>query len=146
MRKFIVKGDQLEGSMTFEYSGDGILQHFTNESAWTAEQVVYMATHFPTSVDILKELIGLSSTLDAKEVNRDLSFTAIWNAYDHKVGNKKQAEKLWDKLNEAEKVMVFDSLGSYNYYLRIKGIEKAYLTTYLNQRRFETDYKQLIKK
>jgi hypothetical protein len=72
-------------------------------------------------------------------VPADLSFSAFWNAYAYKVGDKARAEKLWNKLSEAEKVTALKAIPAYNYFLKTKKIDKTYAETWLNQKRFLTN-------
>jgi hypothetical protein len=68
---------------------------------------------------------------------QDLSFQAFWNQYANKVGNKARAEKLWNKLTDAERSQCFDALPAYDYYLRQRPtMERCYAETFLAQQRW----------
>lgn len=72
------------------------------------------------------------------EVPTDLSFPIFWDAYAHKVGNKKRAEKLWNALDEGERAAALAALPRYASFLITRPtMEKAFAETWLSQRRWE---------
>jgi hypothetical protein len=68
-----------------------------------------------------------------------LTFEALWNLYENKV-KKFECEKAFKKLKEAEVIKCFLAVPGYNKYLQRKGIAKAHLSTFINQRYFEDDW------
>jgi hypothetical protein len=75
------------------------------------------------------------------EVPADLSFTAFWNAYNYKVGNKERARKLYELLDDNTRTLVFAGIKKYSNYLASRpNMEKAYAETFLNQRRWENSF------
>ena len=132
--------------MTLGYVA-GRLVLFENQSGMDGEQISFFFRRFPFGESWIEELIGDSKTLRVTRLLDDLSFSAIWEGYAYKVGNKKRAEMLWEKLSEAEKQQVFDALSPYAYYLMChSNMEKLYLETFLNQRRYENDFREMNKK
>jgi hypothetical protein len=72
-----------------------------------------------------------------KKIEEDLSFESFWERYNHKVGNKKRAERLWNQLSKKEKAKAMAFLKRYESYLNQNpGIAKLYPETYLNQQRW----------
>jgi hypothetical protein len=75
-----------------------------------------------------------------KEGNNEIniSFDVFWNAYDKKVGNKKLCIQRWNKLKDAERQKIIDTLPTFIASIR----DKQYLPypeKYLNQRRWEDE-------
>ncbi len=68
-----------------------------------------------------------------------LDFETLWNLYDNKV-KKFESEKSFKKLKEADIIKCFLSVPGYNKYLQRKGVAKAHLSTFINQRYFEDDW------
>lgn len=71
-------------------------------------------------------------------------FERFWSTYG-KVGNKRQAYKLWCKLSAEEKNQVMASLPKYKAYLAASGISPKHATTYLNKdnAHWETDWQHM---
>lgn len=77
-----------------------------------------------------------------EEIPADLTFSVFWKAYGYKVGNKAKAEKLWDSLTDHDKKANLKAIPKYLAWLaRKQNMEQAQATTWLNQRRWEGDYK-----
>lgn len=68
-----------------------------------------------------------------------LTFEALWDLYQNKV-KRVESEKQFNKLKEADIIKCFLSIPGYNKYLQKKGIAKAHLSTFINQRYFEDDW------
>jgi len=69
--------------------------------------------------------------------NFDLSFNKFWDAYDKKVGNKKDAQKAWDRLPELDKIMAFGGIRKQRMLYERDRLCIPFVTTYLHQRRWE---------
>ena len=137
---------QFQGAITFKYE-DGILTELANKAELSTEQLAFISSHCPFTVHQLEYLLGTSKTLQVKLVPADLDFDTFWDTYGYKVGVKSMAAEAWKKLSEAEKIQCLESIPAYNYYLMQRpNMERLYPTTYLRQKRFETDYKALVKK
>ncbi len=126
------------GQMIFGYDSEGVLKYYQNDADLEVSHMVWLGNNFPFHVDDLPRIVMKGSI---KEIT-DLTFEYFWKEYNNKVGNRAQAEKLWRKLNDSDKIAVFDHLPKYRYYLNThQGIMQAYATTFLNQRRWENIYK-----
>lgn len=133
--KYILTSKQLEGSLLFEYE-NGIIKQFTNEAKMTVPQLKWLADHFPVAEKMLIKM-ARQYGWQLREVQQDLSFEAFWNRYAYKVGNKKRAERLWNKLSEANKIKALNYLSYYDgFLLNNPSINKLYPETYLNQERW----------
>jgi hypothetical protein len=140
MNKYIIHGQSFNGDVTLVYDYDKRLKSIEFDCDMTDKQHAQFIAQMPLMEDDFIERAkrgGAKYTL----APTDLSFDAIWNKYNYKVGNKSRAEKLWNTLNDAERTKVFASLSRYNYYLKQKPqIEKLYLETYLSQKRYESQF------
>lgn len=74
-------------------------------------------------------------------VPENLSFERFWDEYDHKVGKKVRAHKLWDALSDSDRLNCFKAIPRYKFWLAHKNIEKLYPETFLSQRRWENEFK-----
>ena len=83
----------------------------------------------------------ITSKLEIKKTDLDLSFDAFWNTYNNKVGKKKMAESSWNNLSKANKIKALMAIPRYNNNLRLNpGIQKAYPTTFINQEYYNNEY------
>ncbi len=117
------------------------LIRYENQSQMTQQQQAYFLQHLPAYEIELIHLMGKSHSLEARRLEADLSFASIWEAYSYKMG-RKEAEKAWASLGEAEKQAVFDCLPAYNYYLMCRpNMDRAYLGSFIQKRRWEDDFR-----
>lgn len=104
---------------------------------------LFSGAHFPANESIMRSVwMKEKAYTDVFEVSAapaDLSFDSLWNLYDHKV-KRVEAEKSFNKLKEPDKIKLFLSIKGYNTYLQRRGIAKAHLSTFINQRYFEDDW------
>ncbi|UAB84996.1 hypothetical protein INR75_02905 [Zunongwangia sp. SCSIO 43204] len=134
----------------FKYDLKGNLRSFkVDDKPLSPSQLNFLFTEqkFPTSQTIMKE-VWMSAKKSEFEIvvgEPDLSFTAFWNAYNHKIGKKKMAENTWNKMSRARKIKALLGIKDYDNYLsRNPGIQKAHATTYLNQEYYENEYRSAI--
>ena len=146
VNKYVLSSDSFGGEAILHYDINGCLIFFDFKAEMNEEQLTWFFHNFPSTYHRLENMIFRSKTMHLKPIQADLSFGNFWDTYDYKVCNKGKAEKAWNALKEGEKVMVFDSLPAYNYFIGIKKIDKLYPTTFLNERRYEVNYRELIKK
>lgn len=69
----------------------------------------------------------------------NLSFDALWQLYGYKE-SRKDAEKLFNKLSEADKIKCFIQVPKYKKKITISGIAQALLATWLNKQRYNDEY------
>ena len=132
--------------MLFAYDQAGHMLNFACDAQLNEMQRDWLRNRFPMSQDDLTLLVHDSKTLTVQLVAADLSFDYFWETYDYKVGNKPRTKKLWDKLPESDKLKAIETIAPYRYYLATRPtMEQLYPETYLNQRRFESNYKKLAK-
>lgn len=99
--------------------------------------------NFPATEMLMKDVwMKTKKYTDAFEVEispADISFEALWELYDYKV-SKQDAMKSFNKLKPTERIKCFIEVPYYLQYLKKHpGIEKLYLSTYINKRRFEDE-------
>ncbi len=68
----------------------------------------------------------------------NVSFADFWDTYNHKTGSKKDAERLWRNLSDAERLLAFAKAPEFDRHYQGEKQYQPYPTTYLNQRRWET--------
>ncbi|NHN26781.1 hypothetical protein FIA58_013935 [Flavobacterium jejuense] len=105
------------------------------------KQDKFQEGHFPIVESTIK--VWQSKLKDNFEITielPDISFNALWNLHDVKV-KKVQAEKAYNKLKESDIIKCFLTASPYDRYVQRKGIAKCHLSTFINQRYFEDDWK-----
>lgn len=85
------------------------------------------------------KLEGFIEKFKVEKIRPDLSFESLWEMYDYKMG-KKDAEKSFNKLKEADVIKLFLSLKGYERHLERTRQAKAYLATYINKEYFNNEY------
>lgn len=141
-----VKGKIIGLEFLFKYDLNGCLKSFAIETGQLdAKQIkwLFAGAHFPATESIMRSVwMKEKSYTDVFEVSAapaDLTFESLWNLYNYKV-KRVEAEKSFVKLREPDKIKLFLSLKGYNNYLQRKGVAKAHLSTFINQRYFEDDW------
>lgn len=78
-----------------------------------------------------------SRSMALMEVPKDVSFKVFWDAYNYKeAGDKKDAEKKWNLLDDTEKVNALLYIKKYNAHQLNSGVARLYAKTYINQKRW----------
>lgn len=145
-KKIAITSSEFEGEMILAYNQDGHVILYDNRCDLDKKQLHAFLKHFPLTLQMLEDLLGKSRSLSYTFVEADLSFAAFWDTYDYKVGNKKRAQKEWEKLSEAKRAKCLESITSYNYFLKTKpNQDRLYPETFLSQERYDIDYKKLVK-
>lgn len=145
MHKILVTGRKFKGKLLFELDQAGVVRQFTNEAELTPDQIQWLSTNFPMTIEKINEM-WRQGMITPKLIEADLSFDNFMDSYNYRVG-KKEAERFWDKLSKADKLIALDNIDPYDYFVKIKGIDKMYPASYLNpkNRKFDEDYRALIK-
>lgn len=145
MSKYIVIAHDDEGneiSMTFEYDNGmfNFLKSWTVSGKWENHFWRWVWTKPPLTQEVLIEWKH-PMIREIKEVPEDLTFARFWDLYDYKVGDKKKAEKAWNNAPDADKIAALAGIPKYKYWLSCCTTAQAHAVTYLNQRRYENDFK-----
>lgn len=140
------KGKTIGLEFLFKYDLKGNLKVFEiAEGELNAQQMkwLFASANFPADESIMRSIwMKDKKYLKVFEIEKsvtNLSFEALWNLYDNKV-KKFESEKSFKKLKEADIIKCFLAVPGYNKYLQRKGVAKAHLSTFINQRYFEDDW------
>ena len=140
------KGKEIGLVFLFKYDLKGNLKLFEiAEGELNANQMkwLFASANFPADESIMRSIwMKDKKYLKVFEIEKsvaNLSFEALWNLYDNKV-KKFECEKSFKKLKEADIIKCFLSIPGYSKYLQRKGVAKAHLSTFINQRYFEDDW------
>lgn len=103
--------------------------------------------NFPATEQIMiNNWCKLQKYTDKFQINKsipDLSFDALWQFYDYKVG-KQEALSAYKKhlaKNQADLIACFVGIAKYKKWLRGKTQNQLNLATIINKRRYEDEYK-----
>lgn len=143
MHKIIITSTKFSGSLEFEMEDDQVVRIFRNLAVLDDKQQKWLGENFPITLDRLNAMVRDFKSLKAELVEMDLSFDNFWDKYGLK-RNRINAEKWWNKLKDADKLLALKNLNPYFAFLeRNPHQAKMYPDTYLNpnQRKFENDYR-----
>ena len=138
------KGKEAGLVFLFKYDLNGKLKLFEiigelleKQSNW-----LFQPTRFPSTEEKIKFWIKskeFSEKFDVQVSPADLSFEALWNLYSYKE-SRKDAEKFFFKLTEADKIKCFIQVPKYKKKIALSGISQALLGTWLNKQRYNDEY------
>ncbi|MGC1471522.1 MAG: hypothetical protein WA775_02925 [Psychroserpens sp.] len=100
--------------------------------------------NFPSSEILMKEewIVKQRKHLEITVGDFDLSFDNFWMIYDNKVGKKKMARNIWERMSKSERIKVFINIPKYKAYLKqYPNQQMLYPTSYLNQEAYTNDWK-----
>lgn len=144
MHKIIVTSEKFTGSLEFELEDDQVVKIFRNQADLNPKQLQWLCENFPITLDRLNAwLKAANGSLKAELVEMDLSFDTFWEKYGMK-RNKIRAERYWNKLKDADKLLALKNLNPYHAFLeRNPQQAKMYPDSYLNpnERKFENQYR-----
>jgi len=125
-----------------EYEANNLLQGIKFDGG-TLESIGWFLNNLPVleyETGFFKE--NFFKSVQITELPPDLSFVLFYNLYDYKIGKKERTIKLWQALSEADRVKVLTKIPAYKSYLaHHPNIQKMYPETFLNQRRWENDFR-----
>lgn len=137
----------------FKYHLNGDFKSFEIlEGQLNAKQVLWLfggmikdkfqQAHFPILESTIKIWESkLKENFEITIENPNLDFDTLWKLYDNKV-KKFEAEKAFKKLKEPDVIKCFLTVKEYDKYLQRKGVAKAHLSTFINQRYFEDEWQK----
>lgn len=127
----------------FKYYLNGALNEFSIlEGLLTERQLewFFRSGNFPYYEDQMKLWqVKLRGNFEIVVGESDLTFEALYEMYNYKV-KRVSAEKAFDKLKEADVIKCFLAIKGYDTYLQKRGVAKAHLSTFINQRYFDDDW------
>jgi len=137
--KFILTHKKITGSIVIEYDAQGRIHSFEFDCEAGQDLWQFMMDNFPLQVEVLRNTAYKNFKIN--EVPGDITFDGFWKAYDHKVGNKARAKRLFELLNPVERTVAICTIKHYNaFLLSHPNQDKCYPETYLSQRRFENNF------
>jgi len=138
--KYILTHKKIAGAIVIQYDEQGRVRCFEFDCDASQELWEFMFNNFPQMQESLRHPSFSNFIIQA--VPEDITFQAFWKAYDHKVGDKHRAEKLYNLLNDIQKTQVLTSIPRYNTFLQKHATqERCYPETYLSQSRWENEFK-----
>lgn len=140
------QGKEIGLTFLFKYDLNGNLKAFElQEGILNAAQMkwLFAGAHFPADESLMKSVWMAEKGYTDKFVitisPADLSFDALWTLYAYKLA-RKDAEKAYAKLKQADLIAVFIDVPKYLEWLaRNPKIQQLNLATYLNGRRYEDE-------
>ncbi|WP_295674622.1 hypothetical protein [uncultured Mucilaginibacter sp.] len=141
MVKLLISSTAFTGEIEMRYNTLGALVFYDNRAQMEIDQYNFLFGRFPFTKEELLKLVQGSKTLTCVKIAVQVAFKDFWEAYNYKVGNKARAEKLWNALTETEHHLIMEHIKAYDAYLATRPrMEKLYAETYLNQRRWESEF------
>jgi hypothetical protein len=151
LRTYTIKSRSDGYIWQFKYHLNGILAEFKMLDGVLSEtQINWLKANYPFyEADVKQWQEKLKSNFEINIGEPDLSFSALWELYAHKV-KRIESEKRYNKLKEADKLKIFFTVPGYKYYLQVSGVAQANLATFIHQQYYEDDWyavaKELIKR
>lgn len=141
---YTVTGTDTTVIWQFKYHLNGILHSFEFLQGKLDEKQIdwlFNKDRFPYHESRIKGWTAIAN-LQVDVGQPDLSFTNFWNTYGNKVGKRKMAENIWNRMSKADKIKVFINIPKYKTYLKYYPQQQMmYPTTYLNQEAYKNDWK-----
>lgn len=148
MRKFRITSEKFKGEIFLSYNADGVVNIIdTSDTSFAAKRMKGLLATLPVTLgDDIKQTLGAfakEKALNIVEIPPDVSFDRFWNTYGKKI-NRKRAEGLYKKLGDADRFLAITKVKDYDRYLAWQQWRsKADPDTYIRNRMFETDFKNL---
>lgn len=142
--EYLIEIGEAKKQIILGYDDAGTLCHWRQSELTPLEesQVIWLLKWLENRVKLGELLASENEKIRITPIEEDLSFERFWNMYNYKVGNIKQTRKLWDALSKEERAKALVGVRKYNRWIAEKNnMEKPYGSTFLNQRRWEGDYK-----
>lgn len=131
---------QTDDQWLFQYrKTDGVIHSFTNMKG-NRVLTLLDKNQFPGRVKTIEAWSELKKVITIELILDDYSFDVFWEKYDLKQ-KKEFAEKAFNKLSLVDKIKSFAKLPSYDAYVRAKGINKQLMVTWINQKRYNDEFK-----
>jgi hypothetical protein len=131
---------QTDDQWLFQYrKTDGVIHSFTNMKG-NRVLTLLDKNQFPGLVKTIEAWSELKKIITIELVLDSYSFEEFWEKYDLKQ-KKEFAEKAFSKLSLVDKIKSFAKLPSYDAYVKAKGINKQLMVTWINQKRYNDEFK-----
>ena len=143
-KRYSITSTAFEGELTFTYNEQGVLTGFFNDANLAEEHLQFLHSYFPVLESFLERMAGKSKSMTIRLTTQEVTFDQFWDAYGLKA-DRQDAMKAWEKMSQAGRMLAFERIPQYNYYLSMRPNQnKLYPATYLRGK-FQNDYKALAK-
>ena len=144
MKKILITSKDFEGEVMLLYSPDAYLMTLDFRNATlTPHQLTYIKTCTPVEyAPTLADDFG-KAPLTFTDTKYSISFDTFWDVYNHKI-NRARCIKLWERLNEADKLAAYVGIKAYFSFLaREKWRNKVDPETYLTKKMWQNEWNKL---
>lgn len=136
--KYHLHSEKIQDKITITYI-DGVLREVCFPAGMSDTQYAWFLQNVPKQEALLAGF-AISGNFTSYALHTH-TFEAFWDMYNHKVGKKDRAKKLWDSLGEFEQDRAMMGVIRYKRYLaQNPHIAQCYPETYLSQKRWENEY------
>ena len=139
MRSFVAIGKKQGLRIVFKYGLNGVLKSAEFDGSWTDELISRAKMVLPENLQL-----AISYTMNENPKNpflfkemTEVTFEIFYKAYPNKLGKRKEAEKAWVKMSDAERMDAFLYLEVYLPQKRKEGTNIPYASSYLNGKYWE---------
>ncbi|WP_238784300.1 hypothetical protein [Blattabacterium cuenoti] len=137
-KQYIFKSRLVSGDIIFKYDLNGFLREVIFPERLSLSHYVWIGKFLPYNESIIIKMKKSRAAFSIEEIPSDLSFNRFWTDYKYKVGKKKMAENIWNRMSLSDRVKALSYIPKYLDHVKRTGHDQAYPTTYLNQRYFDT--------
>ena len=143
---YTIKSKNSNNIWEFKYHLNGVLYSFKAlDGVLSTKQIdwLFVKANFPYKEDQIKHWQKkLKANFEITVGEPDLSFEALWKLYDHKI-KRVESEKAFNKLKPADVLRCFQTVKHYDKYVNKSKVNKAHLSTFINQRYFEDEWQKV---
>ena len=139
MNVYLITSSKISGYVELVYR-EGLLFSLKIDTHFDAAAIAWILQHLSPEENGVH--LMQTDTNKIEKIAQDLSFDAFWNAYNYKV-DKIDAEKLWKKMDNEQRMAALKSIRAYDHFLAAKGQAKLYPSTYLAKERYRTNWNTL---
>lgn len=133
MSKHLIKITDKNIEILVQYDDESRLISFSIFGTITDVFYKWLIQKLPISQNGLKVFKPIKG-VTVEKIEEDTSFERFWDDYDNKISNKKRTEKLWDTLDELEKIKAIHFIKKYKRHLfENQGQSQKHADTYLRQ-------------
>lgn len=132
--RYIITSQKFSGEIEIRFNTEGVLNGFDVRAILPPSMLTFFVKNLPYTEDNIS--IYKSETATIKMIPDDLTFENFWKRYNYKVGHKKKAEAIWNKMSDAEKMKSLSWIPAYDQQVAFLRVAKLYPETYLSQKRY----------
>lgn len=139
MRSFVAIGKKQGLRIVFKYGLNGVLKSAEFDGDWTDELISRAKLVLPENLQL-----AISYTMNENPKNpflfkemTEITFEIFYKGYPNKLGKRKEAEKAWAKLTDAERMDAYLYLEIFIPQKRKEGTNIPYASSYLNGKYWE---------